>query len=362
MMLPVLENLGKAQENVSLTLKNLANVQSKELTNALIKPIGHLLKSGDISQQNLGLEAIGKLKISALRNDVISFVDKPSSSNTIKLAMLALMDQPQENKASFERIAKMESLELDLRTEAIQALAKADIPLAGKVINDWIPNLDQSQKQLVVRILSNSEEGSTLLLQLLETGVLTSEEFDLSGAEKIIASNKEDARALQLLDEVKKGVEEEKKAFESKLQRFMAIAEKGGGNPENGKKLFQTCLMCHRVGDQGQDFAPALDGSATRENEALLTAILNPDAAVESSYAVFRVSKKDGSSMEGYLIKRDDRGTTLGFMGGSSQFTQASDIDSQGFMGGRSFMPKGLIDNYSEEQVSDLLSFIKTLN
>lgn len=98
-----------------------------------------------------------------------------------------------------------------------------------------------------------------------------------------------------------------------------------------------------------------------RENEALLTALLDPDAAVESSYAVFRITKKDGSSMEGYLVKRDDRGTTLGFMGGSTQFVQKGDIASQGFLGGRSFMPKGLIDNYSNEQLSDLLAFIKTL-
>ena len=92
-----------------------------------------------------------------------------------------------------------------------------------------------------------------------------------------------------------------------------------------------------------------------------MAAILNPDAAVEGSYAVYRVTKKDGSSLEGYLVKRDNRGTTLGFMGGSSQFVQVSEIDSEGFLGGRSFMPKGLIDNYSAEQVSDLLAYIKTL-
>ncbi|MEG3659041.1 PVC-type heme-binding CxxCH protein [Arenibacter palladensis] len=362
MMMPVLENVGKAQEHVSLTLDNLAKVQSKELTNAMIRPIGHLLKSGDMAQQNLGLEAIGKLGISSLRDNVVPFVNEGSSSETIKLAMLALVGQPEKNRAIFERIAKMENLELDLRIDAIQTLAKADMQAASKVINGMVPGLDQSQKQLVTRILSNSEEGSSLLKELFDSGVLSTEEFDLSSAEKILASDQEDARAIRLHNEVKKGIEEEKKAFESKLQRFMAIAEKGGGNPENGKKLFQTCLMCHRVGDQGQDFAPALDGSATRENEALLTAILNPDAAVESSYAVFRITKKDGNSMEGYLVKTDDRGTTLGFMGGSSQFVQASDIASQGFMGGRSFMPKGLIDNYSDEQVADLLSFIKTLN
>jgi putative heme-binding domain-containing protein len=360
-VLPVLENVEKAQEHVSFALNNLAKVQSKELTAALLKPIKYLVQSGKLAQQHLGLEAIGKLKINTLRSLVTPFVDKASSSETIKLAMLALMDRPEENKAIFESIAKMETLELDLRAAAIQALAKADLASANNAISDWMPNLDQTQKLSITGILSNSEEGSMLLKQLFETGTLTSQEFGLSSAEKVFQSNKDDTRGIELFEQVKNRIEEEKKAFDSKLQRFMAIAEKGGGDPENGENLFQTCLMCHSVGGKGHDFAPALDGSAMRENEALLTAILNPDAAVEGSYAVYRVTKKDGSSLEGYLVKRDNRGTTIGFMGGSSQFVQVSEIDSEGFLGGRSFMPKGLIDNYSEEQVSDLLTYIRTL-
>jgi putative heme-binding domain-containing protein len=119
--------------------------------------------------------------------------------------------------------------------------------------------------------------------------------------------------------------------------------------------------MCHAVGDQGFDFAPALDGSSLRENEALLTAILEPDVAVESNYSLYRVTKNDGSNLEGYLVKKDERGTTIGFMGGSKQFIQASEIRFEGYLGGRSFMPKGLLDNFSDEEISDLLAYIKTL-
>ena len=75
------------------------------------------------------------------------------------------------------------------------------------------------------------------------------------------------------LDQVKKQREEDKKAFDAKLEHFMAIAEKEDGNASEGEGLFQTCLLCHSVGDKGYDYAPALDGSALRENEALLTAI-----------------------------------------------------------------------------------------
>jgi hypothetical protein len=66
--------------------------------------------------------------------------------------------------------------------------------------------------------------------------------------------------------------------------------------------------------------------------------------------------------MEGYLVKKDDRGTTIAFMGGSQVFIETEAIKSQGFLGGRSFMTKGLIDNYSDDQVADLLAFIRTLN
>lgn len=360
-VLPVLGDVDRAKEHVSLTLKNLAAVQSKELTNSLIKPIRHLLQSGEVVQQNLGLEAIGKLGVHTMDRAVIPFINEGSSIETIKLAMLALMNRPKENKQTFDRIAKMESLELEVRASAIQALAKADLQLADNTISEWISDLDESQKKSIVKIVSNSEEGSTLLKQLVEKGILTSNEFDLSSAEKVFQSNTNDPRGIQLFDLVKNRIEEERKTFDSKLQRFMAIAEKKEGNPENGEKLFQSCLMCHSVGGKGYAYAPALDGSASRENEALLTAILDPDAALESSYAVYRVTRKDGGNMEGYLVKKDDRGTTIGFMGGTSQFIQASDIRSEGYLGGRSFMPKGLIENYSDEQVSDLLAYIRTL-
>jgi len=48
-------------------------------------------------------------------------------------------------------------------------------------------------------------------------------------------------------------------------------------------------------------------------------------------------------------------------MGGSRVFIETASIQNQGFLGGRSFMTKGLIDNYTDKQVADLLSYIRTL-
>ncbi|SFB53475.1 DUF7133 domain-containing protein [Algoriphagus aquimarinus] len=361
LVLPILSNEDKAERHVTLTLQNLAKVQSEELTKALKAPIRHLLKSADVSKQMLGLEAVGKLKILGLRNEVLPLVDSTSPSEMIKLVMSALNNQPIENKETFIKLSKMETLEVELRALAVQTVAIADLNAANKILANWVPNLDLEQKKKVINLLANSKEGSKLLKLLLNEELISANEFDLSSAEKVFQSNTADEKGIQLFEQVKKRIKEEKSGLELRLQTFMAIAEKGEGNSKNGKTLFQTCLMCHGVGDQGFDFAPALDGSSLRENEALLTAILEPDAAVESNYSIYRVTKNDGSNIEGYLVKKDDRGTTIGFMGGSKQFIQASEIRFEGHLGGRSFMPKGLIDNFSEEQVADLLAYIKTL-
>ena len=358
---PALEQLEKAEAHVSYTLKNLSQVQSNQLTQLLVNPVKSLLQNNEESIQRLGLEAVGQLGIKNLQNDIIPLIKDSTSTETLKLILRALEVQPEQNKTVFAQLSKNDNLKDDIRVSALHALAKADQSQANSILTMWLPDLDETQQRLVTKYLSGSEKGASLLKQLLEKQLLSYKVFDISSAEKVYQYNKEDPIGVKILDQVKTQLEEDKKAFESKLKRFMAIAEKENGNAEEGEELFQTCLLCHSVGGKGFDYAPALDGSALRDNEALLTAILNPDAALERSYAVYRVTKTDGSNVEGYLIKRDDNGTSIGFMGGTKIFIQASEIKSQGFLGGRSFMVKGLIDGYSDEQVANLLAYIKTL-
>jgi len=160
---------------------------------------------------------------------------------------------------------------------------------------------------------------------------------------------------------VKKQEEEKKAETKTKIKKYSTLAAKNTGDPAEGKLLFQTCLLCHQVGNDGQNIAPALDGSASRETQALLTAILDPDAAVESGYALYRINKKDGNVVEGYLVGKDESGTTLAFTGGSKLYIKAQEIKNQFFLPNRSFMAKGLIDQYSDKQVADLLFYIGTL-
>jgi putative heme-binding domain-containing protein len=357
----IIQNPVNAANVVNIALQNQARVQSPEMANMLLVPVNTLLRSESQANIDLALDAIGRFKMDKLREDVISFINDQTPDNTLKLALKGLEINPKASQEVFMRIVQNKKLSFEVRAAALNSLSKAS-PTEGELaLLKWIPDLQPTEKTELVSILSGSSQSAAILINVYGQKGLDLSAFNLSSAERIVNTHRSDPRGQAIIEGVKKREEEKKKAFEGDLSRYMAIAKKNGGNPAEGKTLFQTCLLCHQVGSKGQNIAPALDGSASREYEALLTAILNPDAAVESSYAVYRVRKKDGQSVEGYLVNKDARGTTLAFMGGSRVFIETANIQNQGFLGGRSFMTKGLIDNYTDKQVADLLSYIRTL-
>ena len=357
----IIQNPVNAVNVVNIALQNQARVQSPEMANMLLAPVNTLLRSESQANIDLALDAIGRFKLDKLREAVISLINDQTPDNTLKLALKGLEINPKASQEVFMRIVQNKKLSFEVRAAALNSLSKAS-PREGELaLLKWIPDLQATEKTELVNILSGSSQSAAVLMNVFGQKGLDLSAFNLSSAERIVNTHRSDQRSQAIIEGVKKREEEKKKAFEGDLSRYMAIAKKNGGNPAEGKTLFQTCLLCHQVGSKGQNIAPALDGSASREYEALLTAILNPDAAVESSYAVYRVRKKDGQSVEGYLVNKDARGTTLAFMGGSRVFIDAGSIQNQGFLGGRSFMTKGLIDNYTDKQVANLLSYIRTL-
>ncbi len=358
---PVLQNPAHAAEYIHFALQNQEQVQSPELSALLQEPVSALLRKNAESDINLALDAIGRFNMKNSQEAVVALLNDQWSDQTLALALKALENHPKAHQEVFARILHNEKYSFPIRATALHSLTKANPEAGLQALQPWIPKLTASQKSELADMLSGTAQGADLLKQVYDQNLIALAAFDLSAAERVYNTNRTDPRGSAILEGVKKREEEEKKAFEDKLARYISIAEKKEGSAPKGEVLFQTCLMCHKVGNKGQDIAPALDGSANRDTEALLTAILDPDAAVESGYAAYRVTKKDGSSMEGYLVKKDERGTTLAFMGGSQVFIAAEAIRSQGFLGGRSFMPKGLIESYTEEQIADLITYIRTL-
>ncbi len=160
----------------------------------------------------------------------------------------------------------------------------------------------------------------------------------------------------------------EAKEMEAKLAKYRTLAEKAGDTSASlsasvarGKELFaKTCLVCHKVGNEGAGFAPALDGSGHRDPDALLRALLTPSAAIEGGYRMFRVEMKDGDVKDGFLVSQDTDAIVLRAINSEPERIAQKDIRAAGFTK-RSIMPDGLLEAMSDEQVRDLFTFVKTL-
>ncbi len=359
---PLFENSSNASKYLEIAVKNQQQVQSTGLSSLLETSVRVLLKSSAEIDRQLALDAIGRLNINTPQAAIVSLITDKASTATLTLVLRALEVRAKENKQYFVQILKNKNLEFDLRISALQSLARADSSAALQNLQTWITEFSSEQKKSLVNILSGSTKGAGILVQMYDRKLLDIQSFNGPSAERVYNANIKNSIAKTIIGEVRKQADLDSRAFNSKRIRLLSVVEKNDGDAEKGKIIFQsTCLMCHKVGDKGQSIAPALDGSAARENNALLTAILNPDAAVEGGYQVYRVTRNDNSTVEGYMFSKDDRGTTIAFMGGSKVFIEASDIRSQNFIGGRSFMPKGLIDGYTDAQVASLFAYIKTL-
>ncbi len=358
---PVLADPAQAAHHIDMALRHQQRSYSAELSVLLQPAVIHLLKSGNEEERKRALDAIGKLKIAGVQQHVAALIEGDQSPDILRLALRALGNDPKGNRNIFARAAVNGDLEPGLRLEALKTLAQVDAGAAGRIAENMATSFGEEQQKMLVGSLSATRAGSLLLTGMYHKKQLPLEVFDLPAVERIHNADTTSQTAGIMLKAVQERVAKEKQEFQSRMDKYMAIAKAENGDPVKGEALFQTCLMCHRVGEKGYDIAPALDGSASRENEALLTAILDPDAAVEGGYAMYRLVKKDNTTLEGYLYQQEDRGITIAFMGGSKVFVPRADIKSEGFLGGRSFMPKGLIDGYSDGQVADLLAYIRTL-
>ncbi len=358
---PLVGAPAQAAKYLDIALRNQQQIQSAELSSLLVVPALGLLRSDSEADRHLALDAIGRLDIRVPNSAIAPFIDDGLSTSTLALVIKALGNDLERNSPFFLRIAENDRFDFDSRISSLHSLTKADPAAATEILQNWLPAMNNGEQQALTNLLSGSEEGCTMLLTMYDEKLLDDASFNNSSADRVYHSNTGNPVALAIVNGVKKRDEAAKEAFNSKLGRYVAIAEKETGNANQGKVIFQTCLMCHRVGQEGLDIAPALDGSATRDNVAILTAILDPDAAIEGGYQVYRVIKRDNSSVEGYLYSKDDQGITIAAMGGNKIFIQNRDIKNEGFLSGRSFMPTGLIDNLTDAQVADLLAYIRTL-
>lgn len=131
--------------------------------------------------------------------------------------------------------------------------------------------------------------------------------------------------------------------------------------PADGKAFVETlCLTCHSIAGHGIGFAPPLDGSASRDLDGLLMAIVAPSEAAENVFRLYRVEKKDGVIVEGFKRSEDEQEIAVVLMGGVTVKVPLGEVKTAGYLQGRSMMPD-LTAGMTEAQVAAIAAYLRTV-
>jgi putative membrane-bound dehydrogenase-like protein len=148
--------------------------------------------------------------------------------------------------------------------------------------------------------------------------------------------------------------------FEVTLKR--AMDEKG--SPEKGKILFKsyTCSACHTDANGMQPKGPHLVdiGKRYKKNE-LIESILKPDAKIAQGFETLAFTTKSGKIITGFVVSESAQIILLRQNTGVSLELKKDLIEERTPLK-NSMMPAGLVNNLTPEQLSDLLSYLDSLN
>ena len=350
----------RPEEMLKLTLANLEKVDAPKVARFYTEKIEALLQSGNPEELKDGLNLIIQLR-SPHHTKTLTMLLGNAPKGTSRLIFTAIGNDPAVGFDVYRSLLYDEKASMSLRISALAACALRNEKLAMQDIAKLIPLLDEGSKTELVTALSYTIPGNNLLKGMWEMSYLPTEAWSYDAAHRTLAADKNDWRGTRIFAIAEQAEQAAEARRKEQIERFTKAAATLEGNPSLGEALFQSCLACHKVGEKGYEVAPPLDGSANRDTAHLITAIVNPDEAVEGAYGLYSVVRKDGSVVEGRLVKTTPHGTTIGQAGGIEIFTPSSHIHQQSAVHKRSFMPAGFGD-LPDQSMIDLISYIKTLN
>jgi putative membrane-bound dehydrogenase-like protein len=131
------------------------------------------------------------------------------------------------------------------------------------------------------------------------------------------------------------------------------------GDVQRGATVGQACYLCHRIGDKGVDYAPALTGFASRQTtEVVINSIVNPSADISQGYGGSEILLKDKTVIDGLLLSSGDP-LVVQSMGALTQLVPASRVKSTKPLY-RSLMLSAEQLGLKAQDVADVVAWLKT--
>lgn len=244
---------------------------------------------------------------------------------------------------------------LPVQLAALRTLSSIpDQTVSDYILEQW-QVMTPEVRSAALRTFLKDSNRMALLLDAIKAGRIQKTNIDRALAVRLMASghqkHKESARALFSEDEGNQ---------RQKIVKQYATSLEFSGNAVEGKQVFQqNCAICHQIGGKmGTNFGPDLATIRNRHPASILTDILNPAQSIADGFDLWTVTLSNDESIQGIVSAETATAITLRNVGGKERTISRQDIQSLQPLG-MSAMPAGLENNIDQQDMADLLAYIR---
>jgi putative membrane-bound dehydrogenase-like protein len=275
----------------------------------------------------------------------------------LRAATVALLGRDKASRdadlATFRQLLAPQSPR-ELQAAVIAAVGRRNDTGLARLLTEHWKGLTPDLRAAALDALLSRSARARILLDAVEARAVLPVEIDAARRQRLLQSPDKAlrARAAALLaDAVNPDRQKVLDAFAPTLTLT--------GDAKRGQVVFtNTCATCHRLGDLGKAVGPDLASVGDKSPQGLLTAVLDPNRAVEPRYVNYIATTTDDQVHTGLLAA--ESATSITLLGPDAQQTTLRRQELKDLRGSNtSLMPEGLEANLKPQDLADLMAFIR---
>ena len=253
--------------------------------------------------------------------------------------------------------ANLESLLFtDLRIDAIRAYSFFDYPNAPAILLSAYPEFGDEAKRVTIDTLASRLSYARQLLGALKDDKIANSDIPTYTARSL--QNMLGGSFEEVYGKVSE-VGEGKDRMISKYRERILAADFSKSDVSKGRLVYQqVCGACHIMYGEGGKIGPELTGSNRANLDYFLLNVLAPSYDVPEGYRMVTVTSKDGQVFVGNVVEEDATKVVLNMVGQRTVVAK-SDIRSRQ-TSKISMMPEGLLNPLQDNQILDLIAYMRT--
>jgi putative heme-binding domain-containing protein len=322
---------------------------------------GALLASPEDRDRLDGIELTGTLRLDSKAGALDPMLLDPTTAEPLRMAAI-------DARASIDPAGAVGPLASllgsadeapSIRDRAAEALGRTGRPEADEALLEVLAIAPSRLQRTIAVTLSGTRGGAEALLASVEEGRAPAEllreppvqiRMTNAGVEAMASRIEALTAGLPPADE---GL---RQFIDERLERFASLETMP--DAEAGRAVFtEYCAGCHKIGSDGAEVGPQLDGVGIRGPLRLLEDILNPNLNVDQAFRATTLGLSDGRVLTGLLLAEEGDVLVLADAEGKSQRIAADEVEER-MTSALSPMPANFGERIPEEEFHQLIAYL----